>query len=147
MLNSREIGSTSARLALFQLPDVLLELSFPNRARSNTVELSYGEMVMASKLVLTIAVAALYAAPAFALLSGFYDSGEKIMTILSSSEVASAVREAPVGAISEVGKAENGNSLWSVRVQDCDVLVELLEVPPDGTGMVTYIVESVSVCE
>jgi hypothetical protein len=104
-------------------------------------------MMMALKLVLTTAVAALYAAPAFALLSGFYDSGEKIMTILLSSEVASAVREAPVGAILEVGKAENGNSLWSIRVQECDVLVELLEVPPEGTGMGTYIVENVSTCE
>lgn len=103
--------------------------------------------MMASKFALTIAVAALYAAPAFALLSGFYDSGEKIMTILSSSEVASAVREAPVGAISEVGKAKNGNSLWSIRVQECDVLVELMEVPPEGTGMTTYVVASVGACE
>lgn len=97
------------------------------------------ELVLAASLIL-------FPASSFALVSGFYDSAEKIQTILASEAVADAARQAPIGALSEVGKSPEGNSLWEVRVQECDVLVELRAILPDGPGKVTYEVVKVGGC-
>lgn len=97
------------------------------------------ELVLAASLIL-------FPASSFALVSGFYDSAEKIQTILASEAVADAARQAPIGALSEVGKSPEGNSLWEVRVQECDLLVELQAILPDGPGKVTYEVVKVGGC-
>lgn len=94
-----------------------------------------------------IVVFASVAQPSNAMVSGFYDSAEKITTILASDQVADAVRQAPIGSISEIGKTEAGNAFWQIRTQDCDLGVELKAVPPDGPGKVTYEVISVTACE
>lgn len=83
-----------------------------------------------------VCVLALFAgSSAQAALSGFYDSAEKIGTILSSAAVADALRQAPVGAISNTGTAADGGEEWTVRTQGCDLVVVLKPQPPEG-GMV-----------
>lgn len=87
------------------------------------------------------------ALPAEAALSGFYDSAAKIAAILDSPAVADAVRQAPVGMISEIGATPEGHGLWQVRVQDCDLEVVVIAHPPKGPGMTTYSVEVPGICE
>lgn len=94
----------------------------------------------------TLACAAL-ATPAAAALSGYYDSAEKITTILSSSTVADAVRQAPIGSISNTGTRKDGASEWQVRTQECDLLVYLIPVLPDGPGKTTYKLDVPGKCE
>lgn len=91
----------------------------------------------------------LIAQPAAAMLSPWYDSAEKITAILQSSAVADAVHQAPIGAVSNIGTAKSGNDLWQVRVQDCDLTVELIpEAPPEGmTGKITYTAQPTGPCE
>lgn len=88
-----------------------------------------------------------FAAPAAAALSGYYDSAEKITTILASSTVADAVRQAPVGSISNTGTRKDGASEWQVRTQECDLLVYLIPVLPDGPGKTTYKLDVPGKCE
>ena len=90
-----------------------------------------------------------FAPPAAARLSPWYDSAEKIMAILQSAEVADAVRQAPIGAVSNIGAAESGNDLWQVRVQDCDLTVELVPAPlPEGmVGKVSYTARPIGPCQ
>lgn len=92
-------------------------------------------------------IATALATPAAAALSGFYDSAERINTILASSDVANAVRQAPVGAISNTGTREDGASEWQVRTQECDLAVYLVPIPPEGPGKTTYRVEVPGTCE
>lgn len=100
------------------------------------------------KLIVAITAAlALAATPAHAALSGFYDSGEQITTILSSSEIADAVRQAPIGAVSNTGTRKDGAHEWTIRVQECDLVVFLLPVPPNGPGKTTYEVSIPGACE
>ena len=89
------------------------------------------------------------ASPAAAMLSPWYDSAEKITAILQSAAVADAVHQAPIGAVSNIGTTDSGNDLWQVRVQDCDLTVELIpEAPPEGmVGKITYTARPVGVCE
>lgn len=88
------------------------------------------------------------ASPVAAALSGYYDSAEKITTILSSSAVADAVRQAPVGAISNTGtRNKDGASEWQVRTQECDLTVYLIAVAPEGPGKTTYKLEIPGGCE
>ena len=87
------------------------------------------------------------ALPAAAALSGYYDSAEKITTILSSSAVADAVRQAPVGAISNTGTRKDGASEWQVRTQECDLTVYLIAVAPEGPGKTTYRLDIPGRCE
>lgn len=96
-----------------------------------------------------VVLALLAATPAAAMLSPWYDSAEKISAILQSGAVADAVRQAPIGAVSNIGTATNGNDLWQVRVQDCDLTVELIpEAPPEGmVGKITYTAQPVGPCE
>lgn len=95
----------------------------------------------------TLLIVALAASPATAALSGFYDSAEKIATILASPEVADAVRQAPIGAIANTGTSASGDDEWQVRVQECDLTVRLIAQPPDGPGKTTYRVELAGPCE
>lgn len=94
-------------------------------------------------------LALMFASPADAMLSPFYDSAEKIAAILQSTEVANAVRQAPIGSVSNIGTAKSGNDLWQIRVQDCDLTVELVpEMPTAGmVGKVTYAVKPLGPCE
>lgn len=96
-----------------------------------------------------LALPFLIASPAAAMLSPWYDSAEKITAILQSPAVADAVHQAPIGAVSNIGTAENGNDLWQVRVQECDLRVELIpEAPPEGmVGKITYTAQPVGACE
>lgn len=94
-------------------------------------------------------LAMLAASPAAAALSGFYDSAEKIGTILASDAVADALRQAPIGAISNTGTAKDGGDAWTVRTQDCDLVVVLTAQPlPEGmVGKATYDLRIVTPCE
>jgi hypothetical protein len=94
----------------------------------------------------TLACTAL-ATPAAAALSGYYDSVEKITTILASGAVADAVRQAPVGSVSNTGTRKDGASEWQVRTQECDLLVYLIPVLPDGPGKTTYKLDIPGTCE
>ncbi len=85
--------------------------------------------------------------PAAAALSGYYDSAERIATILSSSMVADAVGQAPVGSISNTGTRKDGASEWQVRTQDCDLTVYLIPVVPEGPGKTTYRLDIPGRCE
>ncbi|MGB8813671.1 MAG: hypothetical protein WCC57_10835 [Paracoccaceae bacterium] len=100
---------------------------------------------MFGKLLTVMAL--LSAGPAAAALSGFYDSAEKIGAILASAEVADAVKQAPIGAISNTGTSASGDDEWQVRVQDCDLTVHLIAMPPEGVGMTTYRVELAGPCK
>lgn len=90
---------------------------------------------------------ALAATPAFAALSGFYDSAERIQTILADEGVANALRQQPIGAISNTGTRKDGASEWTVRTQDCDLVVYLIAVPPGGPGKTTYKVDLPKGCD
>ncbi|AWB47112.1 hypothetical protein HYN69_00010 [Gemmobacter aquarius] len=91
----------------------------------------------------------LAASPATAALSGFYDSAEKIATILGSEAVADALRQAPVGAITNTGTTKDGADEWTVRTQDCDLVVALTAQPlPEGmVGKATYDLRIATPCE
>lgn len=95
-----------------------------------------------------IVVPVIFAAlPANAALSGFYDSAEQIDLILSSSEIANAVRQAPIGAISNTGTRKDGAHEWTIRVQECDLKVYLTPIPPKGPGKTTYELDVPGKCE
>ncbi|MET3924547.1 hypothetical protein [Devosia sp. 2618] len=85
--------------------------------------------------------------PAHAALSGFYDSGEQIGTILADANVADALRQAPIGAITNSGTRSDGAMEWEIRTQECDLIVYLKSVPPQGVGKTTYEVEIGNSCE
>ncbi|WP_156167920.1 hypothetical protein [Devosia epidermidihirudinis] len=85
--------------------------------------------------------------PAFAALSGFYDSAEQIQTILSDSDVADALRQAPIGYVSNTGTRDDGAREWTIRTQDCDLVVFLTPVPPQGVGKTTYTLDFTDTCD
>ncbi|HWK81929.1 MAG TPA: hypothetical protein VNP95_14245 [Thermomicrobiales bacterium] len=93
------------------------------------------------KSVLTTLALVLAAAPAEAALSGFYDSAEQINTILTSTAVADALRQAPIGHVANTGTRKDGAHEWQVRTQECDLTVYLKPVPPQGVGKTTYELE------
>jgi hypothetical protein len=99
------------------------------------------------KYILAAALIALTPTSAFAALSGFYDSAEQITTILGSSEVGDALRQAPIGKIENTGTRKDGAREWQIRTQDCDLTVYLVPVPPAGVGMTTYSVELPKTCD
>lgn len=103
--------------------------------------------LLTTALLSATLLSATLATPAAAALSGYYDSAEKIGTILSSSVVADAVRQAPIGAITNTGTRKDGASEWQVRTQDCDLLVYLIPVLPDGPGKTTYKLDVPGTCE
>ncbi len=79
--------------------------------------------------------------PTFAALSPFHDSAERIDTIMSSPEVADALGQAPVRSVENTGTRADGASEWTVRTKECDLVVYLVAIPPDGPGMTTYRLE------
>lgn len=87
--------------------------------------------------------------PAAAMVSGFYDSAEKIGTILSSGAVADALHQAPIGAISNTGTTKAGGDEWTVRSQACDLVVVLTAEPlPEGmVGKQTYSLSIAKPCD
>lgn len=103
--------------------------------------------VISAGLVTTALLCGALATPASAALSGYYDSVEKIGTILSSSIVADALHQAPIGAISNTGTRKDGASEWQIRTQECDLLVYLIPVLPDGPGKTTYKLDVPGTCE
>lgn len=98
--------------------------------------------IAAGLSILTIATA-----PAHAALSGFHDSAEKINTILSSSLVADALRQAPIGMISNSGKRSDGADEWTITTQECDLKVHLNAIQPNGPGKVTYEIADIGSCD
>ena len=92
---------------------------------------------------------ALCASPSFAMVSGFYDSANKIAAILASGAVADALGQAPVGSVSEIGTAKDGAGQWMVRTQDCDLIVDVTAEPlPEGmVGAPEYTVKIVKGCD
>lgn len=99
------------------------------------------------KHLLPLAVFALAPLPAHAALSPFYDSVEQIETILASSEVADALRQAPLRGLENTGTRSDGASEWTVRTQACDLVVYLIAQPPDGPGMTTYTLDAPNTCD
>ena len=88
----------------------------------------------------------LAASPALAMLSPFYDSAEKITTILQDAAVADALRQAPIGAIRNTGSFPDGADEWTVRTQECDLVLKLIAKPPGMAGKATYSVEISTPC-
>lgn len=82
-----------------------------------------------------------------AAVSGYYDSVEQIGVILGSGDVADAVHQAPIGAISNTGTRKDGAKEWTIRVQECDLKVYLIPVLPDGPGKTTYRLDIPGACE
>jgi hypothetical protein len=99
------------------------------------------------KRLLPLAVLALAPAPAFAALSPFYDSVEQIETILASAAVADALRQAPLRGLENTGTRDDGAREWTLRTPECDLVVYLIAVPPDGPGMTTYTVDAPEACD
>ena len=98
-------------------------------------------------ILATAALLLLTPTSAFAALSGFYDSAEQIDTILGSTEVGDALRQAPIGQIGNTGTRADGANEWTIRTQDCDLVVYLVPKPPEGPGMTTYSLDLPNTCE
>lgn len=95
------------------------------------------------------ALAALTASPALGMVSGFYDSANKIAAIFASGAVADALRQAPVGSVSEIGTSKDGAGQWMIRTQDCDLIVDVTAQPlPEGmVGTPEYEVKIAQGCD
>lgn len=91
--------------------------------------------------LLVLAALLIAAAPAEAALSPFYDSAEKVGTILGSPEVADALHQAPVRSIENTGTRADGADEWVVHTQECDLTVYLVAIPPQMPGKTTYRLE------
>lgn len=98
-------------------------------------------------ILATAALLALTPTSAFAALSGYYDSGEQISTILDSAEVADALRQAPIGQISNTGTRKDGAHEWTIQTQECDLTVYLTPVAPTGVGKTTYSLDVPAACQ
>lgn len=103
-------------------------------------------MQLSSLSLITVGTLAI-AAPASAALSGFYNSAEQINQILSSSEVADALRQAPIGMITNSGTRKDGAIEWTITTQRCDLKVYLKPQPPKGVGKTTYALDKVKPCK
>lgn len=95
------------------------------------------------RLAVLLAIAA---SPALAMLSPFYDSAEKITTILQDAAVADALHQAPIAAISNTGSFPDGADEWTVRTQDCDLVLKLIAQPPGMPGKTTYSIAITTPC-
>lgn len=100
-----------------------------------------------NRIAIAAILLAVPALPASAALSGFYDSGEQISAILSSEAVGNALRQAPIGAITNTGTRKDGAKEWEVRTQECDLKVYLVPKAPLGVGKIKYTVEVPKACE
>ncbi|MBO3759218.1 hypothetical protein J5J10_13185 [Ciceribacter sp. L1K23] len=97
--------------------------------------------------LIAILVALVFSTPAAAAVSGYYDSVEKIGTILGSAQLANILHQAPIGMISNTGARKDGAQEWLVRTQECDLTVYLVPVLPDGPGKTTYSLEIPGTCD
>jgi len=84
---------------------------------------------------------------AFAALSGYYDSAEQISVILGSGEVADALRQAPIGQLTNAGTRADGAAEWVIQTQNCDLTVYLVTEPPAGVGKTSYRLELPTACQ
>lgn len=90
--------------------------------------------------------------PAFASLSGFFDSGEQLQVITNSSQVGDALHQLPIDRIERVGKYSKENIEWKVVGDSCSLNVFLKAVPPQApngaplVGKTTYAIVSISPC-
>lgn len=100
-----------------------------------------------NRAVTLFAILALSSTPSFAALSGFYDSAEQINTIMANEDVANALRQAPIGSISNTGTRDDGAHEWTIQSQECDLTAYLIAVPPAGVGKTTYKVDLTDTCE
>lgn len=89
-------------------------------------------------LLAAVLIAAAQSSSAQAALSGYYDSVERIGTILGNDQVADILRQQPIGAITNTGTRKDGASEWTIRTQDCDLKVYLIPVLPEGIGKTSY---------
>lgn len=89
------------------------------------------------------------AMPVAAALPGFYDSGEKIATIMSNGDVAERLRMAPLRALENTGARADGAQEWTLSTQRCDLKVYLIPIPPPNgaVGKTRYRVELGEGCE
>ena len=87
------------------------------------------------------------AAPASAALSGFYDSGEQIQTILSNGDVANAVGQRPIKGLDFEGTRRDGALEWEVDTEGCDLTVFLIPQAPGMPGKTTYTLETNGRCD
>lgn len=96
-----------------------------------------------------LALSLVSAGSALAALPPYYDSGRQLDVILSSGEVADAVRIAPIEGLDRLEESAGGAIQWRVRTRDCAVTVEIKAIPlPQGmVGAVNYEVVRVSPCE
>lgn len=100
-------------------------------------------------LRLSLALLILAAVPADAMVSGYYDSLNKIEAVLAAPGLDEMLRQQPIGAVTEIGRNKDDIPQWMVRTQDCDVVINLLAHPPeDGmVGMTTYTAEIAQGCD
>ncbi|PYB77560.1 MULTISPECIES: hypothetical protein [Rhizobium] len=80
-------------------------------------------------------------ASAQAAVSGYYDSLERIGTILADGRLADILHQQPIGAISNTGTRKDGAAEWTIRTQDCDLKVYLVPTLPNGPGKTTYAID------
>jgi hypothetical protein len=85
-----------------------------------------------------VLIAAVHSTNTQAAVSGYYDSLERIGTILGNDQLADILRQQPIGAITNTGTRKDGASEWTIRTQDCDLKVYLTPILPQGLGKTTY---------
>jgi hypothetical protein len=52
-----------------------------------------------------------------------------------------------VRSVENTGTRKDGADEWLVRTQECDLIVWLVAVPPEGVGMTTYKIAGTSGCK
>ncbi|WP_156318635.1 hypothetical protein [Rhizobium sp. AAP43] len=85
--------------------------------------------------------------PAQAALSGYYDSLERIGMILGDPRLPDMLKQQPIGSIGNTGTRKDGASEWTIRTQDCDLVVYLIPILPDGPGKTTYQLDIPNGCD
>lgn len=84
------------------------------------------------KFLAAASVALVVATPAFAAVSGYWDSSKVIHAILGNDRVADALRQQPIESITST---ENG---YQIASQDCRVDVQVNRFAPDRPGPVRF---------
>jgi len=57
------------------------------------------------------------------------------------------MHQAPLRGIENTGTRADGASEWTVRTQECDLVVYLIAVPPVGPGKTTYTLDLPKTCD
>lgn len=84
------------------------------------------------KFLAAASVALVVATPAFAAVSGYWDSSKVIHAILGNDRVADALRQQPIESVTST---ENG---YQIASQDCRVDVQVNRIAPDRPGPVRF---------